>query len=87
MPGDDFLNTAALSAGEPPLPRRFRWHGDEFEIERVVRTWRSTNLDRGDTYLARHWYEVRTNDARTATIYFDRKAKRGAAHWWLYAIE
>jgi hypothetical protein len=86
VPGDDFLNTPALSAGEPPLPRRFRRHDDEFVIAELVRTWRSTNTDRGDTYLARHWYEVRTADGRTATIYFDRKAKRGAARWWLYSI-
>jgi Family of unknown function (DUF6504) len=85
--GEGFVDTAALSAGEPPLPRRFVWHGEHLEIASLVRTWRSTNTDRGDTYLARHWYEVALTDERTATIYFDRKAKRGGARWWLYAIE
>ena len=87
VPGTSYLDTAALSAGEPPLPRSFRWGTDELEIATLVRTWRSTNTDRGDTSLARHWYEVQTSDARTAVIYFDRKARRGAARWWLYSID
>lgn len=86
-PGDDYVQSAALSAGEPPLPRRFFWHDAELVIENVVRTWRSTNTDRGDTYLARHWFEIRTIDERVAVIYFDRKAKRGGARWWLYSID
>jgi transposase len=87
VPGDDFIDSAALSAGEPPLPRRFRWQNTELEIASVVRTWRSTNTDRGDVYLARHWFEVKTTGERIAVIYFDRKAKRGGARWWLYTID
>ena len=87
VPGDAYLDTPALSSGEPPLPRSFRRHTAELTIASVVRTWRSTTTDRGDVYLARHWYEIRTIDSRTAVIYFDRKAKRGAARWWLYSID
>ena len=87
VPGDEYVQSAALSAGEPPLPRRFTWHDAELIVESVVRTWRSTNTDRGDVYLARHWLEIRTRDERTAVIYFDRKAKRGGARWWLYTID
>ena len=82
----DYVDSPALSRGEPPLPRRFRWHDDELEIAEVTGTRRSTKDDRGDTYLARHWYDVRLTDGRDAVIYFDRKARRGTARWWLYSI-
>jgi hypothetical protein len=85
-PGDEFVDSAALSAGEPPLPRRFRWRHSEVVVATVVRAWRSTKTDRGDTYLKRHWFEVETTDGRTAVVYFDRQARRGAARWWLYTI-
>ncbi len=85
-PGADYVASPALSQGEPPLPQRFRWRDEELVVADVVRCWRSTKDDRGDTYLARHWYDVRTTDGRSAVIYFDRKARRGSARWWLYSI-
>jgi hypothetical protein len=85
-PGATYVESAALSTGEPPLPERFRWRGEELAVRRVVRTWRSTKIDRGDAYLARHWFEVETGDGRTAVVYFDRKARPGTARWWLYTI-
>lgn len=85
VPGSEFVDSAALSSGEPPLPRRFRWRGDDLVVGEVLRTWRSTVTDRGDVYLARHWYEIDTADARRAVIYFDRKA-RTKARWFLYTI-
>ena len=57
------IENGALSRGEPALPARFSWRTESLAVREVVRTWRSTNTDRGDTYLARHWYEV---DSRTA---------------------
>lgn len=51
-----------------------------------MRSWRSTNTDRGDTYLARHWYELTLIDGRTAVVYYDRKARRGKPAWWLYTL-
>jgi len=80
------VDTGGLSRGEPPLPKAFAWHGERLAVREVVRTWRSTNTDRGDTYLARHWYELALDDGRTAVVYFDRKAHRGQARWWLYTI-
>ena len=84
-PGGDFVDSAALSRGEPPLPRSFRWRTEHVVVRNVRRTWRSTKVDRGDSYLSRHWFEVETTDGRTAVVYFDRKA-RGADRWWLYTI-
>jgi hypothetical protein len=37
-------------------------------------------------YLARHWYALALADGREAVVYFDRKARRGAAVWWLYTL-
>jgi hypothetical protein len=85
-PSGERLDSPALSQGEPALPRRFRWHDDDLVIAGVRRTWRSTNTDRGDTYLARHWYEAILDDGRIAVIYFDRKARAGQPRWWLYTI-
>ena len=82
----EYVTSPALSQGEPPLPRRFRWRNEEIEIDEISGTRRSTKDDRGDTYLAKHWYEARLADGRDAVIYFDRKVKRGTARWWLYSI-
>jgi hypothetical protein len=86
VPSEERLDSPALSRGEPALPQRFRWHGDELVIAAVRRTWRSTSTDRGDTYLARLWYETSLRDGRVAVIYFDRKSRGGRPHWWLYTI-
>jgi len=80
------IDTGGLSRGEPPLPKDFTWHDERLVVADVLRTWRSTNTDRGDTYLARHWYELALADGRTAVVYFDRKAHRGHPRWWLYTI-
>jgi len=84
--GAEYVTSPALSQGEPLLPRRFRWRNEELTIAEVTSTRRSTKDDRGDEYLAKHWYEVRLADGRDALIYFDRKAKRGVPRWWLYSI-
>ena len=81
------IDTGGLSRGEPSLPKEFGWREERLVVHAVVRTWRSTNTDRGDTYLARHWFELALADGRTAVVYFDRKAHRGQARWWLYTIE
>jgi hypothetical protein len=83
---DELVDTGAIGRGEPPLPRRFTWRDETLAVESIARTWRSTNTDRGDVYLARHWYALALEDGREAVVYFDRKARRGAATWWLYTL-
>jgi hypothetical protein len=80
------IETGALGRGEPPLPKEFGWHGERLVVKEIVRTWRSTNTDRGDTYLARHWYEVVLSDGRVAVLYFDRNSRRDQPRWWLYTL-
>lgn len=77
---------ATPANNEPGLPEAFRWRDEMLEIKAVRKTWRSTREDRGDIYLKRHWFEFETPDNRIATIYYDRAAKRGQPHWWLYTI-
>jgi hypothetical protein len=86
-PAAGSLDTSALERGEPALPGTFMWDGETIAVGRVLRTWRSTKVDRGDAYLDRHWFEFETPDGAVATVYFHRRAQRGAARWWLYTIE
>ena len=83
----DHVATGALSRGEPPLPREFTWHDERLVVRDVVRTWRSTITDRGDTYLAKHWFEIALEDGRVAVVYFDRKTRRSQPRWWLYTLD
>ncbi|HTV73286.1 MAG TPA: DUF6504 family protein [Candidatus Acidoferrales bacterium] len=80
------FDPATMSRGEPALPPEFRWRDEHLVVAAVLRVWRSTKLDRGDAYLARHWFEIRTDDGRKAVIYFDRQARGGKHRWWLYTI-
>ncbi len=82
----DHVPTGALSRGEPPLPREFAWRDERLIVRDVVRTWRSTVTDRGDVYLAKHWFELALEDGRVAVVYFDRKSRRSEARWWLYTL-
>jgi hypothetical protein len=86
VPATTFVGSSALSQGEPPLPSAFRWGSDDLPVVEVLATRRSTKNDRGDDYLAKHWYEFRTSGDRRAVVYFDRKARTGRPRWWLYSI-
>jgi hypothetical protein len=72
---------------EPQLPAAFRWRDQTLQVKNVRARKRSTKVDRGDTYLKRHWFEFDTTDGRIAVVYYDRGSKRGSPHWWLYSIE
>jgi hypothetical protein len=80
------FDTAAMERGEPSLPPAFGWRGERIVVGAVRRTWRSTKVDRGDTYLARHWFEFTTPEGRVAIVYFDRHARRGTPRWTLYSF-
>jgi phosphoribosylglycinamide formyltransferase-1 len=85
-PAADAFDPATMSRGEPALPPEFRRRDERLVIARLLRTWRSTKTDRGEAYLARHWFEITTTDGRRAVIYFDRRARAGKPRWWLYTI-
>lgn len=77
----------SVTMHEPALPPAFLWRQERIVIAGTVARRRSSKVDRGDTYLKRHWYDLQTGDGRIVTVYYDRAAKRGAPHWWLYSIE
>ncbi|MDP9018523.1 MAG: DUF6504 family protein [Candidatus Eremiobacteraeota bacterium] len=80
------FDPATMSHGEPSLPSAFAWKDTELVIRGVLRTWRGTKVDRGDTYLKRHWFEIEIDNGAIAIVYFERQAKPGAPRWWLYTI-
>ena len=75
----------AADGSAPPVPSAFSWKEGEFRITAVLRSWRSTKSDRGDTYLKRHWFELQTSTGARIEVYYDRDARRNP--WRLYAIE
>jgi hypothetical protein len=83
--GEEFLTPATGS--EPPVPRAFRWDERALQISEVIRSWRSTKTDRGDAYLKRHWFLLRTVSGEKLEVYYDRESRRGQSQWWLYTIE
>ena len=85
-PTGDALFTPA-SGREPPIPAAFDWDGRLLRITAVLRSWRSTKTDRGDTYLKRHWFELQIDGDARIQVYYDREAAGSRPHWWLYTIE
>lgn len=83
--GNELLTAPSGSA--PPVPRAFLWDDRRLRISAVIRSWRSTKTDRGDSYLTRHWFELNTADGATIEVYYDREARRGTPQWWLYTID
>jgi len=69
------------------VPAAFVWEDRPLNVTQVVRSWRSTKGDRGDSYLKRHWFELETAEGPRIEVYFDREARRGAPQWWLYTID
>ena len=78
-------------AGEPAMPMRFIWRGDEYEIVQVLDQWKESSAKYGESevYLRKHWYEVRTSSGACMKIYFERQARSAGARkqrWWLYTV-
>jgi len=86
------FDTRAMSRGEPGLPRRFRWRGQEYTVARVLETWKESGPCRhgsGELYLRKHWYRLATEDGVEMTVYFERRARSGherTTRWWLYVV-
>jgi hypothetical protein len=88
IPDPASFDPAAMSRGEPGLPSRFTWRGHTYTIATIVKAWKSTGTDRGEVYLRRHWYTVRTADGHEMTLYCERQTKDRAhpkRRWWLFS--
>ena len=83
------FDAAAMSRGEPGLPRAFTWRGRRFEVVQTLSTWKTSSRERGELYLRRHWFEVRVASGERMTLYCERQTKnrkQPKARWWLYKM-
>jgi phosphoribosylglycinamide formyltransferase-1 len=92
QPVAETLDAGRMSAGEPGLPRQFRWRRQTIQIAQVLRTWRETGPCRhgsGEAYVRKHWFDVRTDSGETMKIYFERqpRSRNSKARWWLFTVE
>jgi Family of unknown function (DUF6504) len=86
VPGSADLG--AMTRGEPGLPSLFTWRAQRYEVAVVHKTWRTLRTDRGDKYIDRHWFDIKTKDGQRMTVYCVRHVKRGSKEprWWLYTL-
>jgi phosphoribosylglycinamide formyltransferase-1 len=85
------IDAARMSAGEPGLPRQFRWRSQTIQIVEVVKRWRETgpcHHGSGERYVRKHWFEVLTDTGETMKIYFERqpRSRSNKCRWWLFTI-
>ena len=83
--------TGAMATGEPGLPRRFRWRDAEYEVARVLDTWKTTGACRhgsAEQYVRKHWFKLVLTDGSQVEIYFDRqpRSRQKMRRWWLASI-
>jgi len=90
VPGS--LLAAPAARGEPGLPERFTWRGDEYRVTEVRSVWKTTGpctSGSAEQYVRRHWYQAATEPPAVMTLYFDRQprdSRHPKARWWLYTV-
>jgi hypothetical protein len=88
--GSEFINTTI--AGEPFCPKKFEWRKKVYEVEGIIKKWKSTGKCRSgedSMYVRKHWFRIRTTDGTEMEIYIDRQAKPGKdkkKRWWVYSV-
>lgn len=91
-PVEGTFDVTRMARGEPGLPGRFRWRGEEHEIAEVLETWRETGDCRngsGEKYARKHWYRVRTQGGLEMKLSYDRRAvtaREMRAAWCLNSV-
>ena len=90
-PAAETLDNRRMARGEPGLPKRFRWRGEEHEVAEVLESWRQTGpctSGSDEQYVRKHWYRIRTTAGAEMTLYFDRQARSARerkTRWWLHS--
>ncbi|HKW52002.1 MAG TPA: DUF6504 family protein [Candidatus Eisenbacteria bacterium] len=80
------------AVGEPLLPERFTWRGEELAVAEVLERWKEYSRPGAamqERYLRKHWYRIRTAAGREMKIYFERQARSKAGakqRWWVYSV-
>ncbi len=90
-PLDASFDLALMPAGEPGLPRRFRWRDTVYEVKRVSARWKTVGPCRNgsrEQYVRKHWFRVETTGGEEMEIYFDRQPRSGRSkqRWWLATV-
>lgn len=83
------FDVRGIAKGEPGLPGRFVWRGDEYTVSEVLAVWKTSSPDTtGEVYLRRHWWEVRTDSGHVMKLYFERQKNRkdAKARWFVYTV-
>lgn len=88
-PAAGVSDASAMARGEPGLPTQFAWRGRQYQLAAVLRAWKTSAPDRGELYLRRHWYEIRTACGLEMILYCERQARKGKdpkGRWFLYTL-
>lgn len=86
------MDTATLVTGEPGMPGRFIWRGEEHVTAEVLERWKDTSRCRNgsdEQYVRKHWFRIRTTGGIEMTIYFERQPaskRERMARWWLFSV-
>lgn len=78
--------------GEPILPERFVWRGEEEVVAEILERWKGTSegtAAMSEEYVRRHWYRIRTVSGKEMKIYFERQARSQSGRkqrWWLFSV-
>jgi len=93
FPDTESVDFGDTPIGEPPFPHRFTWRDAEYTVDVIVRRWKESKPDSthgsGESYVRKHWFQVKTTSGHEMTIYFERQARTRAqrkARWWLYTV-
>jgi len=79
----------AMSRGEPGLPSHFHWREGEFEILKILESWKGygdCTHGSGERYVRKHYWRVLTADGRVLTLYFQRhfgRSRQSRVRWRL----
>lgn len=85
VPGS--VEIEGMDRGYPGLPRRFVWRGTEYEVDQVLRHWKTSSPEggrgMGDLYVRKHWLEVLTTGGDRMQLYCLRQTPSSGSRWWL----
>ena len=86
------MDTATLVTGEPGMPGRFIWRGEEHAVAEVLERWKETSQCKSganEQYVRKHWFRIRTTGDINMTIYFERQPaskRERLARWWIFSM-
>lgn len=93
IPVPGCIGIGRMARGEPGLPERFTWRGQEYLVDSLIEARKTASPENtrpgADVYVRRHYFTVSCQSGEVMTIYCERQPHRpnAAARWWLYTIE